>query len=156
MILALGSASNIGATIGTTTTAISIKSKKNPRTKMTTMTTKNCTQKPPGRLVSMCFTSSSPPKARNAEVSMAAPMRIINTIEVVLAVSPITSCKVVPVLNTRQPLQVKATSNAAEEINPSTIPKRSSSVWMLLILRSKLAVISPRAMTDKMAIKAGQ
>ena len=155
-MLALGSASNIGATIGTTTTAISIKSKKKPKIKMTNITTKNCTQKPPGKLVSICLTSSSPPKARNAEVSIAAPISIINTIEVVLAVSPITSCKVVPVLKTRQPLQVMANNKVAEAIKLRAIPRRSSSVLMLLILRSKLLTIMPKIMMEAIAINAGQ
>ncbi len=104
----------------------------------------------------MCFTNSSPPKARKADVSIAAPIRMINTIEVVLAVSPITSCKVVPVLNTRQPLQAMAMSNAAEAIKPSVTPRRSSSVFMLFILRLKLATINPKQMTAEIAINAGQ
>ena len=39
--LAVGSASRIGAMIGTTTTAISMKSRKKPRMKITAMTTTN-------------------------------------------------------------------------------------------------------------------
>jgi hypothetical protein len=54
------------------------------------MTMMNCAQKPPGRLVRNSLTSSSPPNARNADVSIAAPSRMMNTSEVVLAVSIIT------------------------------------------------------------------
>ena len=49
VILADGSAKRIGATIGTTTTAISIKSRKKPRIKITAITITNFVQKPPGR-----------------------------------------------------------------------------------------------------------
>ena len=49
VIFADGSAKRIGATIGTTTTAISIKSRKKPRTKITAITITNFVQKPPGR-----------------------------------------------------------------------------------------------------------
>ena len=41
LTFAPGSANNIGAIIGTTTTAISIKSKKKPNTKITAITTIN-------------------------------------------------------------------------------------------------------------------
>ncbi len=94
VMLADGSASRIGATIGTTTTAISMKSRKKPSRKITAMTTTNWVQKPPGRPVRNSRTSSSPPKARKAAVSMAAPSRMMNTIEVVLAVSIITPRRV--------------------------------------------------------------
>ena len=50
VMLADGSISRIGATIGTTTTAISMKSRKKPRRKITAMTMTNCAQKPPGRV----------------------------------------------------------------------------------------------------------
>ena len=93
------SANSIGATIGTTTIAISIKSKKNPRTKMTAITTINWVQKPPGKLVKKSLTISSPPKPLNADVSIAAPIRIMNTIEVVKLVSIITSLRTLFILN---------------------------------------------------------
>ena len=94
VMFAPGSASRIGATMGMTTTAISMKSRKNPSRKITAMTTMNCVQNPPGMLVSCSRTRSSPPKARNAEVSMAAPIRMMKTIEVVFAVSTITPLRV--------------------------------------------------------------
>ena len=47
-------------------------------------------QNPPGRLVRNSRTSSSPPKALKAAVNMAAPSRMMNTSDVVLAVSIIT------------------------------------------------------------------
>ncbi len=87
VMLADGSASRMGAMIGTTTTAISMKSRKKPRMKITAMTTMNWPQNPPGNPVRKFFTSSSPPKPRKAAVSMAAPSRMMNTIDVVLAVS---------------------------------------------------------------------
>ena len=49
VIFADGSAKSIGATIGTTTTAISIKSKKNPSMKITAITIINFAQNPPGK-----------------------------------------------------------------------------------------------------------
>ena len=91
---ALGSASRIGATMGTTTTAISRKSRKKPRRNITTMTTMNWVQKPPGSAVRCSLTSSSPPNPRNAVVSIAAPSRMMKTIDVVLAVSIITPRRV--------------------------------------------------------------
>ena len=81
----------MGATIGTTTTAISIKSKKKPSTKITAITITNFAQKPPGSEFRKSLTRSSPPKALNAAVNIAAPSRIINTSDVVFAVSIITS-----------------------------------------------------------------
>ena len=80
--------------MGTTTTAISIKSRKKPNTNMTAITTINCDQKPPGKLCRKSLTYSSPPKPLNAAVSIAAPKRIMKTMEVVLEVSIITSFKV--------------------------------------------------------------
>ena len=77
----------MGAIIGTTTTAISMKSRKKPNKKITAITTINCVQKPPGKSCKKFRTSSSPPNARNAAVSIAAPRRIINTIDVVMHVS---------------------------------------------------------------------
>ena len=71
-----GSISRIGATIGTTTTAISMKSRKNPSKKITAMTTTNCVQNPPGRPVKNSLTRCSPPKPRKAEVSIAAPIKL--------------------------------------------------------------------------------
>ena len=105
MTLAPVSANNIGAIIGTTTTAISIKSRKNPSKKITIITTTNCVQKPPGKSCKKSLTNSSPPKALNPEVSIAAPKRIINTIEVVTQVSVTTSFKTFSVLKVLQKLQ---------------------------------------------------
>ena len=62
VMLADGSISRIGATMGTTTTAISMKSRKKPSTKITAMTMMNCIQNPPGSEVRNSLTSSSPPK----------------------------------------------------------------------------------------------
>ena len=100
-MFALGSANRMGATIGTTTTAISMKSRKNPKINITAMTTMNCDQNPPGRLWRKSRTYSSPPKPRKAAVNMAAPRRMINTIEVVFAVSIMTSFRVFSTLNVR-------------------------------------------------------
>ena len=98
VILASVCARRIGAIIGTTTTAISIKSRKNPKTNITAITTMNCVQKPPGRLVRNSVTNSSPPNALKAAVSIAAPTKIINTIEVVTQVSIATPFKVSSIL----------------------------------------------------------
>ena len=98
VMLADVSDSRIGATMGTTTTAISMKSRKKPSRKMTSMTTRNWVQNPPGRPVRKCRTSSSPPKARKADVSMAAPIRMMNTMDVVLAVSTMTLTRVLLIL----------------------------------------------------------
>ncbi len=98
VMLAEGSSSRIGATMGTTTTAISMKSRKKPRMKITAITTMNWVQKPPGSPPRKSRTSSSPPKARKAAVSIAAPSRMMKTIEVVLAVSIITPRRVSSIL----------------------------------------------------------
>jgi len=71
----------MGATIGTTTTAISIKSRKNPKTKITAITIINFAQNPPGSEFKNSRTKSSPPNALKAAVRTAAPKRIINTRE---------------------------------------------------------------------------
>ncbi len=84
--------------IGTTTTAISMKSRKKPSTKITAMTTTNLVMNPPGRLVKKSLTRISPPKARNAAVSIAAPSRMIKTSDVVLAVSIISPRSVSSIL----------------------------------------------------------
>ena len=123
--LALGSASRIGATIGTTTTAISRKSRKKPRKKITAMTTMNWVQKPPGRAVKCSLTSSSPPKPRNAEVSIAAPSRMMNTIDVVLAVSSMTPCSVLSILNARHAAQAMAKISTPTAIQASAMPSAS-------------------------------
>ena len=136
VMFAPGSASRIGATMGTTTTAISMKSRKNPSRKITTMTTMNCDQNPPGRLVRYSRTSSSPPKARNAEVSIAAPSRMMKTIDVVFAVSSITPLRVSSMTWVRHRLQTTATSSPPVPRRASAIPRTSSALSMLLILMS--------------------
>ena len=62
------------------------------------MTTTNWVQNPPGKSCRKSLTNSSPPNALNPEVSIAAPNRIINTIEVVIQVSVTTSFKTFSVL----------------------------------------------------------
>ena len=135
-MFAPGSASSIGATMGTTTTAISMKSRKNPSRKITAMTTMNCAQNPPGRLVRYSRTSSSPPKARNAEVSMAAPIRMMKTIDVVFAVSIITPLRVSSMAWARHRLQTMATSRPTVPTRASAIPLSSSALEMFLTLMS--------------------
>ena len=71
---------------------------KNPRIKITAITIINFAQNPPGSEFKNSRTRSSPPNALKAAVSTAAPKRIINTSEVVFAVSNITSFKVPSIL----------------------------------------------------------
>ena len=123
VMFAPGSDSRIGATIGTTTTAISIKSKKNPRTNITAITITNFVQKPPGREFKKSFTSSSPPKALNADVKTAAPSRIIKTNEVVFAVSSITDRKTSSMRNSRAKLQPRPTNNPKQAKLPMVNPR---------------------------------
>ena len=125
VILAEGSANRIGATMGTTTTAISIKSRKNPRRKITAMTIMNFAQNPPGSEFKNSRTNSSPPNALKAAVRTAAPKRIINTREVVFAVSSITSFKVPSILNSLRELQTSETINNIAPIMPTMIPIKS-------------------------------
>ena len=66
--------------------------------KITSMTIMNFDQKPPGMPSRKLLTSSSPPKARKAAVSIAAPSRMMKTSDVVLAVSTITPCSVSSIL----------------------------------------------------------
>ena len=119
VMLAPGSASRIGATIGTTTTEISMKSMKKPRMKITAITVKNCPQKPPGRLLRKFLTRSSPPNARNTAVSMAAPIRMMKTSDEVLAVSTMTLCSVLSILSARIPLQTSAASRPTTQMAES-------------------------------------
>ena len=136
VIFAPGSANKIGATIGTTTTAISIKSKKNPSTKITAITITNCVQNPPGNEFKNSRTNSSPPNARNAAVSIAAPSRITKTKAVVFAVSIITPCKVLLILSTRIALQMIPPSMTRAPITPIQMPCISSALSAALIFIS--------------------
>ena len=133
--LAEGSARRIGATIGTTTTAISIKSRKKPSRKITAMTTTNWVQKPPGSPDRKCFTTSSPPKPRKAAVSMAAPSRMMKTSEVVLAVSCITPMSVSSTLYVRHRLQITDTTNTATAMIAMTMPTRLLTASTLRMFR---------------------
>ena len=156
VILAEGSASRIGATIGTTTTAISMKSRKKPRTKITAMTMTNLVQKPPGRLVRKSRTRSSPPNARKAAVSMAAPSRMMNTSEVVLAVSTITPRRASSTWKTRQPLQITETRKPATAMETRKIANASRPVsirFTLIGVRLRIAMI---ASSDNTASAAGR
>ena len=118
----------IGATIGTTTTAISIKSRKNPSIKITNITITNLVQKPPGKEFKYSLTNSSPPKALNAAVNIAAPNKILKTKDVVLAVSSITPCIVLPNLKSLQQLHAKAIQSIIDPTDPKKIPILSSKV----------------------------
>ena len=113
-----GSANNIGATIGTTTTAISIKSRKKPRMKITNITMINLDQNPPGNEFKKSLTKSSPPNALNAAVRSAAPSKIINTKEVVLAVSSITPLRVFLTSNNLHTLHISETIKNVVAIIP--------------------------------------
>ena len=155
VMFAEGSANKMGATIGTTTTAISMKSRKKPRIKITNITMANCAQKPPGKLLRNSFTISSPPKARNAEVSIAAPSKMINTKAVVFDVSNITSFKISSTFSTRKKLQPIPTSKPAVPNNPIYIPKKSSAVEAALMFMSKLDIATPRIISDATTIIAG-
>jgi len=59
---------------------------------------------------------------------MAAPIKMINTIDVVFAVSIITPCMVLSILNVRQPLQTTPVRSTAVAIPASTRPITSSAV----------------------------
>ena len=63
---------------------------------MISMTQSKTTIGPPGRLVKMSCTYSSPSSPRNTRLNRAAPMRMTNTMEVILEVLSITSFKMVP------------------------------------------------------------
>ena len=153
--LADGSDNRIGETIGTTTTAISMKSRKKPKRKITTITTINCAQKPPGRPVKNSLTISSPPKPRNAAVNMAAPNRMINTIEFVLALSSITPFNVSSILNVRQPDQTTDATKAITATKAKAIPSISMPVSILRTLSEKILVRTPIATIETTARIAG-
>ena len=125
VMFAEGSDKRIGATIGTTTTAISIKSRKNPSIKITAITIINFAQKPPGSEFRNSRTKSSPPNALNAAVSTAAPSNIIKTSEVVFAVSSITSFKVFSILKRRRELQIRDIIKIVAPIIPIKMPVKS-------------------------------
>ena len=136
LTLAPVSANNIGAIIGTTTTAISIKSKKNPKRNITVITTTNWIQNPPGKSCKKSLTNSSPPKALKPDVSIAAPSRIIKTIEVVVQVSITTSFKTLPTLKVLQKLQTMPTKNMIVK-KPVTKIAVKSLVSIALIFKLK-------------------
>ena len=142
VMLADGSASKIGATIGTTTTAISIKSRKKPSRNITSMTTINCAQNPPGKPDRKCFTTSSPPNPRKAAVSIAAPSKIIKTRDVVFAVSDMTSRSVSSIVNARHPLHaIPAQRPKTANVTKNT-PNQSEVSVTVLMLRLKLVLIN--------------
>ena len=128
VMFAEGSANKMGATIGTTTTAISMKSRKKPRIKITNITMTNCIQNPPGSDTRNSRTNSSPPKARKAAVNMAAPNRITKTNAVVLAVSIITPFSVSSIFSARYPDQTTPITISAVPNAPIQIPWKSSAV----------------------------
>ncbi len=142
VMFAVGSASRIGATIGTTTTAISMKSRKKPSTKITAMTMTNWVQNPPGSPCRKWRTISSPPKARKAAVSTAAPSRMMNTRLVVLAVSSITPCSVCSMFITRMPDQTSDASSAAVAASARYSPVWSSSGPSALMFRDQFSPIT--------------
>ena len=76
----------IGATRGTTTNVISIKSRKKPSINIVTITPITAPMTPPGIERSSSSIVSSPPKPLNTKLKNVAPIRIINTIEVILVV----------------------------------------------------------------------
>ena len=80
-------ASRIGPTIGTTTKVISIKSRIKPSRKITSITTSVAPITPPGMSTKKLWINSSPPKPRKTSEKTAAPIRIINTIQVTPRVS---------------------------------------------------------------------
>ena len=86
------------------------------------ITITNLAQNPPGIELRKLRTNSSPPKARNAAVNTAAPNRMINTSEVVLAVSSITSCIVLFKFSTLTPLQINESISKIEPKSPIQIP----------------------------------
>ena len=83
-----------------------------------------------------CFTSSSPPNARKAEVSMAAPSRMMKTSDVVFAVSIITPRSVSSMRNTRHPLQMREKMSRPTAASAALMPKASSALLIFLILVS--------------------
>ena len=77
----------MGATIGTTTKVISIKSRINPSRKITIMTNNMAVNAPPGKSVKKSCSSSSPPNPRKTSEKIDAPISIKNTIDVTFVVS---------------------------------------------------------------------
>ena len=88
-----------------------MKSRKKPSKKITAITTINCVQKPPGKSCKKSLTNSSPPNALKADVNIAAPRRIINTIDVVTQVSVTTFFKTLSILKALQKLHPIANKN---------------------------------------------
>ena len=84
---------NTGATIGTTTKVISIKSRIKPNKNITNITISVAPITPPGMSSNKLNTSSSPPKPLKTNENKLAPIRIINTIDVILVVLCITAVK---------------------------------------------------------------
>ncbi len=84
-------ASSTGATIGTTTKIISIKSRIKPSTNITNITSSTAVKTPPGNWLKKPCTNSSPPKPRNTNENNDAPMRIIKIIALILMVDCDTS-----------------------------------------------------------------
>ena len=147
VMLADGSVSRIGATMGTTTTAISMKSRKKPRMKITAITMMNWVQNPPGSPVRKSRTSSSPPNARNAAVNIAAPRRMMNTSDDVLAVSIITDASVLSILRVRHPAQPSDTRNAMVAMTATINATTSLVPWMFFTLMGEtLTMVTSTAM----------
>ena len=95
---------------------------KNPRIKIKAITTINCVQKPPGKDSKNSRTNSSPPKALNPAVSIAAPIKMIKTRVVVMVVSDETSLRVLSILNALQKLQIIEIIKATTAIDAMKTP----------------------------------
>jgi hypothetical protein len=119
------------------------------------MTMTNWVQKPPGSELRKSRTRSSPPKARKAEVSIAAPSRMMKTSDVVFAVSSITPCSVFSIRMTRTPLQINAMTSMTAPTAPSPIPKLSAAVSTAFTFISKLPSAKPMTASAASARSAG-
>ena len=141
-------ANNTGATIGTTTKVISIKSRIKPSKKITSITSSVAATIPPGRLLKNCSTTSSPPNPRNTREKIAAPIRIRNTIDVTSVVLWATSLSLARLSCPRRPanrVAPNAPTPAASvgvaapvRIDPSTATIKNTGGNKLRIARDSL------------------
>ena len=88
-------------------------------------------------------------------MSIAAPSRMMNTSDEVLAVSTMTSRRVLSTFNVRQPLQARATRNVVTAIAARTSAVTSPWPSMFLTLMGETWVMTINATTDTAARAAG-
>ena len=120
-------ASRMGATMGTTTKVISMKSRMKPSRNINSITRIMAVTTPPGMSPRKSRTRSSPPKPRKTSENSAAPMKITNTMAVTRVVDSATSRNTASLSlswrpRRRKPAAIKPSARPASSRKTCTAP----------------------------------